>query len=176
MRCNRESGYWFEVIFGTLLNIFLIYFILNIILFNLPDYFHTNYIYIIFLFSIPFLIYSQWNDDNFKRLDTSFSSNENKKTALKTIRELKWKAYKRTDGLKIIIPRHIQETVEITIIIQEKRIYYNFKYATFNNGLRLTFFFFICSIYRWKFEKRLQIELQNYMKTISFSQKNKIKN
>ncbi len=169
MRCNRESGYWFEVIFGTLLNIFLIYSILNIILFNLPDYFHTNYIYFIFFFIIPLLIYSQWNDDNFRRLDTSLSINENKKIALKTIRVLKWKAYKRTDGLKIIIPRHIQETVEITIVIQEKSIYYNFKYVPFMRGARPTFFFFICSILRWKFEKQLKIELQNYIKANTLS-------
>lgn len=160
MRCNRKSGYWFEVIFGTIINIFLICVILTIIILNSPDYFHTNYSYIIFLFIIPLLIYSQWNDDNFKRLDTLLSINENKKITLKTIRELKWKAYKRTTSLKIIIPRHIQETVEIKIIIEEKTIYYNFKYVPFMRGTRPTFFFFICSISRWKFEKELKTQLK----------------
>jgi len=152
LRLLKTPDYWWNIIMGALITLGIIIPILNI-------FFSKNNLYSLFfpcsIFCFFIVSYYQWKDDNLNYLKTNFSIEQNFVIVKQSLNNLKWEYEINSNKIDLTLNKYILKFLNPTIIIENNRILYNFKYHSTTKTGRLPFFFGISTYLKMKFEKEL---------------------
>ena len=159
-RCEirNKADYWYNIILGGFLCFMLLFFIGNLYFSKFKlEYLNIPYAF----FCLLVIAYYQWKDDNFETTATGLTIKTNFEITAKALEQLNWKYKKRGNEIVLLEKnKYLLQFLEITLIPGSKIIYYNFKYRSDSKSGRLPFFFGICSLMKWKFKRKLALQLK----------------
>jgi Ca2+/Na+ antiporter len=155
-RVKKDSDYWFDILFGGFLTFIIIYYVGNLILSKLDlDFLNIYYLF----FCLIIVIYYQWKDDNYEIIANTNSRNDNFELVKRTLEELNWEYKINSIEVELTYNKYILKFLNVSIKPKSKNIYINFKYYSTTKTGRLPFFFGISTFLKWKFLKKLKMEL-----------------
>lgn len=162
-RVKKRKEYWWDIIFGGLITFIIMAAVGYIILKILNLLFLEYYYYVICVLSV---LYSQWNDDNYKSIATEFSKAGNSEMILKTLDSLNWNYKVYPTGIQVTDDHNGLKFLNICIIPSENTVYYNIQYHPFVLLGRMPFFFGILTIARRKFCRGLTTKIARDLQAV----------
>lgn len=152
LRLHKSIDYWWNIILGSLITLFIIiplgFIIINKM--NL-DNFKLPY----FIFNVILVAYYQWKDDNLTLIKTNYKRDENLIIIKKTLQKLNWNYRIEQNQIELTLNKYLLKFINPTIIIEDKRILFNFKYYSNSKTGKLPFFFGVSAFIEWKFKNTL---------------------
>ena len=157
MRRKHSShfDYWFDVILGGLVVFGLLYLLGHLFITRYESKI-VDYFYFISCFFV--VAYYQWNDDNFNAVDTNLSKAENFKLVTNALDNLGWSCKVYKNDIRLVHNKYILKFLSVSIIPEQGKIYYNFRYHSTMSG-RTPFFFGISTFLKYRFDNSLNKEL-----------------
>lgn len=152
LRLLKTPDYWWNFIMGAFIT-------LGITIPIMHNFFSKiNLYYLFFPCSIScFFIVSfyQWKDDNLNYLKTNMAKEENFDLVKQSLDNLKWQYCIKANKIELTLNKYILKFLNPTIIVENDRILYNFKYHSTTKTGRLPFFFGISTYIKMRFIKEL---------------------
>ena len=152
LRLLKTSDYWWDIIMGVFITLVIIIPSAKLIFLKL------NLEFLFFPFTLIFILivlFYQWKDDNLIYLKTNLTKEENFDLVKQSLDNLKWKYCINANKIELTLNKYILKFLNPTIIVENDRILYNFKYHSTTKTGRLPFFFGISTYLKIKFEKEL---------------------
>ncbi len=153
---NRDSDYWFNVIWGGILT-FLFMFLVGTLIFSHFGIDSLNVYY--FIFCLIIVVFFQWYDDYFQVFETGLSQSKNIELTKNVLNRLDWHIEEQSTLIRLTYNKFFLNFLDITIIPISEKIYFNFKYQSRVPTGRLPFYFGISTFLKWKFLRSLRSEL-----------------